>query len=414
MAIAAKKIDENDVLKDMIAEDGFAIFASRAGESRGQVFSEPESKMRSTFQRDRDRVIHSTAFRRLKHKTQVFVSHEGDNYRTRLTHSIEVAQVARSLARALRMDEDLAEVCALAHDVGHTPFAHVGEDALKECMTPYGGFDHNDQTIRVVTLLENRYPRFKGLNLSWEALEGLVKHNGPVVKEGIEPNYEITLNWLKDQTDLMLNTYASPEAQAAGIADDIAYNCHDLDDGLSAGLFTLDDLVHIPLLGSIIHDRRTAFPDAPERIIRAEMVRELMGYMVGDVLGETKHRLDALRPKHADDVRHADQALIGFSEKMQAHDKQIRRFLWDNFYRNPSVARMRFKVFGVVQDLFAAFMEHSKTLPVECQQQIQDTPEGWDAEDWRARIIADYIASMTDKNALLEHQSLYDIGAALK
>src|SRR4051812_38718863 len=229
---ALKLIDKDD-LSGFIAVDGLAVYASRPSESRGRLYPEVPSKTRGAFERDRDRIIHSTAFRRLKFKTQVFVYHEGDHYRTRLSHSIEVAQVARSLARLLHADEDLAETCGLAHDLGHTPFAHVGEDALKECMQPYGNFDHNDQTLRIVTLLEKKYPHFDGLNLTWESLEGLVKHNGPVIKKGIKPKFEVTLNVLRNEMDLMLDTYASLEAQIAGLSDDIAYNSHDLDDGFS-------------------------------------------------------------------------------------------------------------------------------------------------------------------------------------
>src|SRR4051812_12422425 len=246
--------------------DGLAVYASRAEGSRGRLYPEVPSKTRGDFERDRDRVIHSTAFRRLKFKTQVFVYHEGNHYRTRLSHSIEVAQVARSLARLLKADEDLAETCALAHDLGHPPFAHVGEDALKECMQPYGDFDHNDQTLRLVVLLEKKYPHFDGLNLSWESLEGLLKHNGPAIKKNKKVKLPITLDWLKDEMDLMLDSYAGIEAQIAGIADDIAYNSHDLDDGLAAELFTLKDLEEVEWVREIIHRKRKEYPATTEKL----------------------------------------------------------------------------------------------------------------------------------------------------
>jgi len=412
MTVVAKKIEKTDILNELLTSERRAKFACHPSDTKGRIVQEPESKTRSDFQRDRDRVIHSNAFRRLKHKTQVFVYHEGDHYRTRLTHSIEVSQVARSLARSLCLDEDLAEVCALAHDVGHTPFAHVGEDALKECMAPYGSFDHNDQTLRVLTMLEKRYPRYDGLNLTWETLEGLVKHNGPVLKSGEDKKLEITLSWLKGQTDLMLDTYASAEAQVAGISDDVAYNSHDLDDGLSAGLFTLDDFSDLPLIGEIVFNKRKEFPDTHEKILHHEVIREFMGYMVADVLTQTKIHLAELKPQSVSDVRHWDRQLISFSDKMAEYDKHIRAFLWERFYMHHDVSRMRYKVFRVVQDLFGVFMDHQKCLPTEWQRQIKTVPEGWTVEDWRARSIADYIASMTDKKALMEHRDLFDISAA--
>jgi dGTPase len=390
------------------ADDGLAVYASRPAESRGRLYPEVPSKTRGAFERDRDRIIHSTAFRRLKFKTQVFVYSEGDHYRTRLSHSIEVAQVARSLARLLKVNEDLAETCALAHDLGHTPFAHVGEDALKECMQPYGNFDHNDQTLRIVTLLEKKYPHFDGLNLSWESLEGLVKHNGPVITKGKKPKLEITLNALKDEMDLLLGTYASIEAQIAGLADDIAYNSHDLDDGLSAGLFTLKDLEEVAWVREIIAQKRKEFSGIDEKLIEQEVIRDVMGFYIHDVLGESKRRLAALKPECSDDVRDAGSMTISMSDAMKKRDRALRDFLWAHFYRHHHVSRVRLKSFRIVQDLFGAFMAHRRCLPPEWLKQVENVPKGWDAQVWKARSVADYIASMTDRMALLEHKDLFD------
>jgi dGTPase len=401
-----KLLKTNDV---KIAVDGKAVYASRPEESRGRLYKEPPSKTRGAFERDRDRVIHSTAFRRLKFKTQVFVYHEGDHYRTRLSHSIEVAQVARSLARILKCDEDLAETCALAHDLGHTPFAHVGEDALKECMKPYGSFDHNDQTLRVVTKLEKKYPQFEGLNLSWESLEGLVKHNGPVVKKGEKkPQFEITLGELKDKIDLKLGTHASLEAQAAGIADDIAYNSHDLDDGFTAKLFAVKDMEEVEWVARIIHAKRREYPGIDEKCLMQETIRDVMGTYVLDVLGETRRRLAVLKPQCTDDIRDHNAQVVVMSDIMKKRDRALRDFLWAHFYRHHEVSRVRLKVFTVVQDLFGAFMDHKRCLPAEWLQQVNNPPKGFDPKVWHARAVADYIASMTDRLALLEHRNLFD------
>lgn len=403
-------IEKKPMPKNLLAEDGFAVFASRPAESRGRLYNEPPSKTRDDFHRDRDRIIHSQAFRRLKFKTQVFVYFEGDHYRTRLSHSIEVAQVARALSRSLRLNEDLAETCALAHDLGHTPFAHVGEDALKECMEKYGGFDHNDQTLRVVTMLEKRYPRFDGLNLTWESLEGLIKHNGPVMKKGgKKKKLEITLEWLKDRMDLKLDTYASMEAQVAAIADDVAYNSHDLDDGLAAGLFTLKELEAVPLIGAIMEEKRRQFSDVSDARLIPEMIREVMGIYIQDVLATTRRNIAKINPRSADDVRYAGLQMVGFSDEMEAHDKELRAFLWEHFYRHNNVARMRRKVYKVVQDLFAAFIEHPRCLPPENYQQFMKVPKGWIESHWQGRTVADYIANMTDRLALLEHRRLFDV-----
>jgi len=317
--------------------------------------------------------------------------------------------VARSLARLLHVDEDLAETCALAHDLGHTPFAHVGEDALKECMEPYGGFDHNDQTLRVVTKLEKKYPEFDGLNLTWESLEGLCKHNGPVYRKGKKkPKLEITLSEISKQMDLMLGTYASIEAQAAGIADDIAYNSHDLDDGLQAGMFTLKDLEQVDWVAAIMRAKRKAHPDIDDYRLTQETIRDVMGTYVLDVLAYSRAHILDRDPQSPDDVRGAGRQLVGMSEEMRKKDRALRDFLWANFYRHHQVSRVRRKVFACVQDLFEVFMKHKRCLPAAVLKQVNDTPKGWKAETWHARAVADYIASMTDRLALLEHRDLFD------
>src|SRR3982074_1921636 len=321
-----------------------ALYACDADRSRGRLFAEPPSKTRSPFRRDCDRVIHSTAFRRLKHKTQVFVFHEGDHYRTRLTHSLEVAQIARALARQLGLDEDLTETLALAHDLGHPPFGHAGERALDACLQAHGGFDHNAQTLRVVTSLEHRYPEFDGLNLTWEALEGIVKHNGPLTElsgaatgryrnDGIPAgisDYMATY-------DLELWSYASLEAQVAAISDDIAYDAHDIDDGLRAGLFTVDDLKIMPLTSDMIADIAKRYPDLDDSRRGAELVRELIAYLIGAVFSETRKRLDAAKPESADDVRNQAGTLVAFSAEAAEAEAMIKIFLKERMYRHPRV-----------------------------------------------------------------------------
>jgi len=387
-----------------------AIYACDPERSRGRLYPEPASKSRSAFRRDCDRVIHSTAFRRLKHKTQVFVFDEGDHYRTRLTHTLEVAQVARALARALRLDEDLAEALALAHDLGHPPFGHAGERALDECLAAFGGFDHNAQTLRVVTALERRYPQFDGLNLTWETLEGLVKHNGPLTgrdgaplgryrKHGVP---ETILNYARLQ-DLQLWSFPGVEAQAAAIADDIAYDAHDIDDGLRAELFGLDDLAALPLPGRIIGDIRTAYPglDAARQV--HEVIRRLIGLLIEDVIAETGRNLAALAPGSADDVRRAPAAVAGFSAAMGEADRAIKSFLKTRMYRHARVMRVMDEAAGVVRDLFARYSGHPGDLPAEWREGLPGLGEAA-----RARRIADFIAGMTDRYALAEHARLFD------
>src|SRR5690606_17309325 len=319
---AANSIELQGFLRVLIANPAAtAPYATKAEKTRGRLFPEAESATRTAFQRDRDRIIHSGAFRRLKYKTQVFVYHEGDNYRTRLTHSLEVAQIARSVARVLGLDEDLAEALALAHDLGHTPFGHAGETALDSCMAGYGGFDHNAQTLRIVTTLESRYPEFDGLNLTWETLEGLVKHNGPVIVpgRGLDDLPRAIVEYAETQ-DLELDTFAGPEAQVAALADDIAYNNHDIDDGLRAGLFSIDDLLALPLVGNVFQGVIDRYPGLETTRIIHEAVRELIGRMIADVMDETRARLAEAKPETAEDIRAMDRPLVAFTPEMNEHN----------------------------------------------------------------------------------------------
>ena len=377
-----------------------APYACRADQSVGRIYAESESENRTCFQRDRDRVIHASAFRRLKYKTQVFVYSHGDNYRTRLTHTLEVAQIARTLARALFVNEDLAEVVALAHDLGHAPFAHTGEDALVECMKPFGGFEHNDQSLRVVVAMEEKYPEWDGLNLTWETLEGIVKHNSPVSAKKL-PHM---LSSVQKQTDLRLKTYATLEAQIAAISDDIAYNNHDVQDGLSAGLFTIDDLKSIPLMSDIIIKTRDRYPDLSAVKFNAEIIREMIGLMVDDVLLETKKRLFDHNIETVEDIRKADQQMVAFSESMFEKVQELRKFLWDRMYTHYTVNRMRIKAERVVGDLFGLFLDRPECLPNDWQDKITTDKNA------KARVVCDYIAGMTDRYALVEHARLFDLG----
>lgn len=378
-----------------------APYAVKPHESRGRLHKEEESKRRSPFERDRDRIIHSRAFRRLKHKTQVFVSNEGDHYRTRLTHSLEVAQIARSLARNLRLNEDLAETIALAHDLGHTPFAHLGEFALREALEECGGwFNHNEQTFRVVTELERTYPTFDGLNLTWESLEGIAKHNGPLHGDGDEKRKLHSIYEFSDQFDLELSGYASAEAQVAGIADDIAYTNHDLDDGLRAGLFTLDDLLDLPHARPVIESVRKKYPDLPDYRISYEIIRELIGNMISDLIQESLSRIERIKPKHVDDIRGCGEMIIGFSDGFLEQDKVLRKFFKERMYTHHTIDRMRFKMGNVVKDLFSAFIKNPKCLPESWQERVDKA--GFE------KTVVDYIAGMTDTHALKEHRRLFD------
>ncbi len=379
-------------------------FACDPAHSRGRCHPEPESAMRTAFQRDRDRVIHSGAFRRLKHKTQVFVYHEGDYYRTRLTHSIEVAQVARTVARALGLNEDLAEALALAHDLGHTPFGHAGEDALDAAMTPYGGFDHNAQTLRVLSDLEHRYAEFDGLNLTWETLEGVVKHNGPLIGPNAPKSEPVdgTILAFNAGFDLGLDTFASGEAQVAALADDIAYNAHDIDDGIRAGLFRLEDLKGVPLGTTAVEDVLSRYPDLEQSRLVNEVTRRVLDAMVVDLLDETRRRLKAANPASADDIRGLDHAVAAFSDGLAEADRALKAFLFDNMYRHARVNEMTAKTRGVVTDLFAHFIAHQGALSPEWQPRLAAATD----ETARARLVADYIAGMTDRYALQEHAKL--------
>jgi dGTPase len=375
-----------------------ASYACDPARSRGRLIAERDDPERSCFQRDRDRIVHATAFRRLQYKTQVFVVHEGDHYRTRLTHSLEVAQIARSLARSLKLDEDLAEAVALAHDLGHTPFGHAGEDALNAAMKPYGGFEHNEQTLRVLTRLERRYAGFDGLNLSWETLEGVVKHNGPLNR----PRPDILAYDALQKLDL--NTWPGLEAQVAAMADDIAYTNHDIDDGLRAGLFSYDEVAALPLAGPSFETARSLYPDAePARRVN-EAVRRLMTFMISDLLATTRNELERLAPADSDAVRAAGRAIARFSDELTDDLTALRAFLFERMYRHYRVNRMTSKAKRVVRNLFELFLAEPQTLPTFWRLQAQNV-EG----DSRARVIADYIAGMTDRFAVDEHRRLFDL-----
>lgn len=363
--------------------------------------------MRTAFQRDRDRVIHSTAFRRLKHKTQVFVAPEGDHYRTRLTHSLEVAQIARTLGRALGLDEDLAEALSLAHDLGHTPFGHAGEDALDAVTRSWGGFDHNAQTLRLLTKLEQRYAEFDGLNLTWEALEGVVKHNGPLIgplaEGGRSGPLPVAITEYVALHDLELGTFAGLEAQVASLSDDIAYDNHDIDDGLRAGLFRIEDLRDVPLVGPVFGEVAAKYPGLAAPRLIGESIRRLIGLMVEDVLAETRRRLAAARVRSADDVRRLGRPLVAFSEPLRQQERALRRFLHEHMYRHPNVTAMTDHARNVVNALFGWFMDDPNRLPR--QWQVRTDGKGTAKT---ARVIADYIAGMTDRFALDEHRRIFD------
>jgi len=388
-----------------------SVYACDPERSRGRLFSEPPSKTRSPFRRDCDRVIHSTAFRRLKHKTQVFVFHEGDHYRTRLTHSLEVAQIARALARQLGLDEDLTETLALAHDLGHPPFGHAGERALDACLQAHGGFDHNAQTLRVVTSLEHRYPDFDGLNLTWESLEGIVKHNGPLTERGgaaagryRDHGVPAGISEYDRLYDLELWSFASLEAQAAAIADDIAYDAHDIDDGLRAGLFRVDDLKVMPLTADMIAEITKHYPALDDDRRGAELVRELISYLIGAVISEARKRLQAAKPKSVEDVRNHGEVLIGFPAEVARAEADIKSFLKQHMYRHPRVMRVMGEAEQILFGLFARYQKMPGDLPAEWLP----NPGNTETETERARRIGNFIAGMTDRFALTEHQRLFD------
>ncbi len=391
--------------------DRLASFASHASQSLGRAIPEPHETFRTPFARDRDRIIHSSAFRRLKQKTQVFVAHEGDHFRTRLTHSLEVAQVARAMARALRLDEDLAEALSLAHDLGHTPFGHAGERELDRLMKPYGGFDHNAQTLRVVTKLERKYAAFDGLNLTWETLEGLVKHNGPLtdiegraISHYAETGLPAAIIEYTEAHDLRLSTFASAEAQIAALSDDIAYNAHDIDDGLRAKLFDVIDLGDVPLVGQALGQVLKAHPKLETQRVIHETVRRLISAMVNDVLEQTGRNIKTVNPHSPEDVRLLGKALICFSDQMRENNRVMQTFLSSHMYRHPHVLEIMDKAQRIIKNLFEAYMNDSKLLPQEWRDEhpINDTRH-------YARQVCDFLAGMTDNFALEQHRRLFDL-----
>ncbi len=371
--------------------------AARGNLSCGRLYPEKESRFRTCFQRDRDRIIHSSAFRRLKHKTQVFIENEGDYYRTRMTHSIEVAQVARTVATALGLNEQLAETVALAHDLGHPPFGHAGEETLQHLMEPFGGFDHNAQAIRIVTSLERHYASFDGLNLTWETLEGIAKHNGPLTGE-----IPFALAEYNKLHDLEFHTYASPEAQVASLADDIAYCSHDLHDGLRAGLFATCEIAELPLLDECFSQVDFAHKDLDSYRRRHEALRRFFGLMVEDLIEQSVKRLADLAPNSVTEVRQAGRPMVGFSESFQERMDSIRGFLFDRMYRAPDLLKMRRKVNRVVEALFGMFIANTELLPKQWHRDV----EAAENESLVARIVMDYISGMTDRFALQEYKRL--------
>jgi len=380
-----------------------ARYAADPSASRGRRYPEPASPSRNDFRRDCDRIIHSAAFRRLAHKTQVFVYHEGDHYRTRLTHTLEVVQIARSLARALGLDEDLAEAAALAHDLGHPPFGHAGERALDACAKDFGGFDHNAQALRLVTALERRYAEFDGLNLTWEALEGLVKHNGPLLTREGKPTARYAergvpapiLSYSRIQ-DLELWSYASAEAQVAAIADDVAYDAHDIDDGLRADLFSLDEIAAVDFVGAIVREVDARYAQLEPARRAHECVRRIITRMIEDVTAESLRRIAALAPRSAADIRDAAAPVVAFSSAMAQADAAIKGFLYPRMYRATRVMQVMAEAEGVVRDLYAHYLAHPAHLPAEWRADIERGDEA-------PRRVADYIAGMTDRYALVEH-----------
>ena len=389
-----------------------APYACQPEDSRGRLYPETMSTFRSPFQRDRDRIIHSSAFRRLKHKTQVFVEHEGDYYRTRLTHTIEVAQVARTIAGHLGLNTDLAEAVALAHDLGHPPFGHTGEDALAELMAPYGGFDHNAQAIRIVTKLERHYADFDGLNLTWETLEGIAKHNGPVIGPHASGSHSVgdpallpyALAEFNAAYDLELHTQASAEAQVAAVADDVAYNHHDLHDGLRAGLFSEADLMELPVTAPAFEEVDRLYPDLDPMRRRHEALRRVFGAMVEDVIAVAQTRLQAAQHQSAAEIRAMPGTIIRFSKPLYQNLKAIKSFLFTRMYRAPSVVVERQRVTAMINDLFPLFLNDPALLPEEWHPDVARAKDQTDL----ARIVLDYVAGMTDRFAIQEHERLFE------
>jgi dGTPase len=388
-----------------------AAYAASRRPSRGRLHPEPPCPTRNPVQRDRDRVLHSSAFRRLIHKTQVFVFHEGDHYRTRLTHSLEVAQIARTLARQLRLDEDLAEALALAHDLGHPPFGHAGERALDEIMAPYGGFDHNVQSFRIVSRLERKYAAFDGLNLCWETLEGLIKHNGPPrAAPDAQANRQLlhAVRQFEARMSLDLDRYASAEAQVAAIADDIAWMTHDIDDGLRAGLIEADDVAAVPLIAALLPAIPAGASADPARRIY-EVVRRLITDLIRDAVTETRARLARLAPQSADDIRNAGEPCVAFSPAMTTELGELRRFLFARLYRHPRVTRVMDDAQAMLRDLMARYVADASALPRAWSEEAVSLDERR-----RARLVADFLAGMTDRFAVGEHRRLFPATPALR
>ncbi len=383
-----------------------AVYATDPMRSRGRLFPEPESRTRNPFERDKDRIVHASAFRRLKGKTQVFVAHEGDHYRTRLTHSLEVAQIARSVARVMGLDDDLADALGIAHDLGHPPFGHTGEDVLDLCMDGYGGFDHNAQTLRVLTKLERKYPTFDGLNLTWETLEGVVKHNGPLIRYGATlTDLPVAIQEYVATHDLELESWPGPEAQVAAHADDIAYNNHDIDDGLRAGLFTLTEIrEEVPMVARVLGEVERDYPDIDQFRHSAETIRRLIGVWVDDLVWESGNRIAEANPKSVEDVRAAGKPLVGFSDEMNEHQAVLRRFLMQRMYRHWKVNRSRSHAKRLLRDLFELLLAEPELLPPAWQLGA-DGPKG----QRTARRVCDYIAGMTDDYAIEEHRRLFNL-----
>jgi len=374
-----------------------AIFSTSFENSKGRLYNENESENRNPFQRDRDRVIHSDSFRLLKHKTQVFLAHTEDYYRTRLTHSLEVSQISRAVSRRLGLDEDLAEVLALSHDLGHPPFAHSGEEILNRCMKDYDGFDHNAQTLRILTSLEERYPLFKGLNLTWETLEGVVKHNGPLL------NPHIVIKEYNNIHDLELNTFPGLEAQIASLSDDIAYNNHDIDDGFRAGLISLNDLKKIELFSEIIKEINVEFKNIDDYMIVKELIRRLIGLMVNDLINNTKKNIDKIKPNNPEQIRSQKSLVANFSDFFISQDNQIRKFLRSRVYEHSSFEKERVRSMTTIEDIFSKLIKDIDLLPIKLREKC-DTPYS----KISARVICDYIASMTDRSVVENHARLYD------
>lgn len=379
-----------------------APYASDPTKSVGRIYDEKFESSRNPFLKDRERVINSVAFRRLEYKTQVFVNHMGDHYRTRLTHSLEVSHIARVIARDLGLNEELAETIALCHDLGHPPFGHSGEDGLDAAAKEYGGFDHNMQTVKIITSLEQRYAEFDGLNLTWEAIEGTIKHNGPLKKD--EALHPVIAN-LNSKIDLKLYQYSSLEAQVAGFADDIAYCNHDIDDGIRAGMFKLEDLKCIPIAYEIYQSVIAVYPDVSETRIVSEFNRRLLRFMVNDLIFETRKNIDTMKIKVASDARERDRMTVVFSNEVAKMKDDLKTFLMENVYRNYRVNRMAIKANKIMFDLFNTFIQQPNSLPTDWYKKVMEAEH----PNQKAEHIIDYISGMTDRYAIEEHKRLFDL-----